>query len=66
MKEETKIAILQNDVNYIKTKVDELNQKMDTMYITRIEFEPIKRIAYGMVALILIGVLTAGMAVIVK
>ena len=35
-------------------------------YVTKIEFEPIQRLVYGMVGLILISVLTALLAIIVR
>jgi hypothetical protein len=53
---DTKIAVMATDINYIKEKIDELCKRMESDYVTKAEFDPIKRIVYGMVGLILVGV----------
>ena len=57
-----KIAIIQTDIGYIKGKTEEINKKMDTVtsqFVSQTEFNPIKRLVYGLVGLILIAVVTA-------
>ena len=61
-KEDIKVAIMQSDIGYIKKSVDSITrnlENLDTRYVTRIEFSPIKNIVWGAVTLILIGLLGA-------
>ena len=50
------IALMSKDIGYIKAKVDEVDRKLEGTYITRYEFDPIKRVVYGLVGLILTAV----------
>ena len=52
----TKLAVIANDISYIKTEVQDIKQKLEADYITKQEFEPIKKIVYGIVSLILVAV----------
>jgi thiosulfate reductase cytochrome b subunit len=56
------IAILKRDVKYIVRTMDEMNSKV----VTKDEFDPIQRLVYGLVGLILASVLAAGMALLLK
>lgn len=47
------------DIEYIKAQVDDLKVMVSDHYITRVEFEPIKKVVYGVVSLILTAVLGA-------
>jgi hypothetical protein len=64
--EETSIALLGKDVGYIKTKVDNIELCITNNYITRLEFDPIKRLVYGTVAIILSAVIIALVTLVVK
>lgn len=64
--DETAIALLQRDVGYIKETVGKIENNLEADYITRVEFEPVKKIMYGMVALILTMVLGAVISVVIK
>jgi hypothetical protein len=68
--EQTSIAVIQRDIKYILERIDgmdknvsegfaEINTKVDDKYVTKIEFEPIKKIVYGLVGIILTSVLLA-------
>jgi len=46
-------------LEYLIKKIDTIDQKLDKNYITRFEFQPIQRLVYGMVMLILAGVIAA-------
>lgn len=52
---ETKLELIQQDLTYIKTDIDELKRMQQEKFITRVEFEskfyPVKRIAYGIVGI---------------
>lgn len=65
-KDEINLAIIQNDVSYIKQSVKDLNDKIDEHYVTREEFDPIKKLVYGLVALILTAVVGALVAMVVS
>jgi tetrahydromethanopterin S-methyltransferase subunit G len=62
----TKIALIQQDISYMKDKLDNVDQKISTHYVSREEFEPIKKIVYGMVGLILVAVVGALISLVVK
>jgi tetrahydromethanopterin S-methyltransferase subunit G len=63
---ETKIALIQQDISYMKDKLDNVDQKISTHYVSREEFEPIKKIVYGMVGLVLVAVVGALISLVVK
>lgn len=63
---ETQLALLQKDVSYIKDKVNAVEKKMDDQYVSKVEFEPIKRLVYGMVGLVLTSVFAAIIALVVR
>lgn len=50
------IAIIATQIMDIKDDLHEIKGKLDDEYITRQEFEPVKKIVYGMVGLILFTV----------
>jgi hypothetical protein len=58
-------AVLQNDISYIKKDVSEIKEKMESHYVTKDEFEPVKKVVYGLVALILVAVVGAAIALVI-
>lgn len=62
----TKLAVTQNDLGYIKEKLNTIDKKVNTEYITKNEFEPVKQIVYGLVSLILVAVVGAILALVMK
>ena len=61
------------NTDLIVYKLDELRTKMDSMekglgvtYVTKTEFDPIKKLVYGLVALILMGVVGGILALVIK
>jgi hypothetical protein len=50
------IAGLTKDISYIKDEITEIKVKLESKYVTQTEFEPVKRIVYGLVGLILVAV----------
>ena len=64
--DETQLAVIKNDLSYIKEKLNEVDQKVSTHYVSKEEFEPIKKIVYGLVSLILIAVVGALVALVVN
>ena len=62
----TQLAVLANDVGYIKETVQDIKRLVEDKYVTKSEFEPIKRIVYGVVGLILVAVVGALLTLVVR
>ena len=58
-RDDIKLAVIQNDLTYIKEKLNAVDNKVSSHYVSKEEFEPIKKIVYGLVSLILIAVVGA-------
>lgn len=56
---DTKLAVIANDVGYIKAEVQNIQRQLEVQYVTRAEFEPVKKVVYGLVALVLTAVIGA-------
>ncbi len=65
LSDETKLAIMQTDLTYIKEKLNAVDTKVSSNYVSKEEFEPIRKIVYGVVSLILIAVVGALVALVV-
>ncbi len=72
-RQSNKLDVIANDITYIKRDVQNLvssihdvNDKMSIDYITKQEFEPVKRLVFGLVSLILIAVVVALLALIIR
>ena len=50
------LAVIQNDIGYIKRDVADIKTTVQNSYVTKDEFEPIQKIVYGLVGLVLIAV----------
>lgn len=57
---------MRKDIEFIKDNLKEINVKLDQKYVTHDEFEPVKKIVYGIVALILTSVVVALIALVIK
>lgn len=64
--ENTQIALMANDLGYVRKSIDVLTDKIDKNYVTKDEFEPIRKLVYGMVGLILVAVVGAVMTLILR
>lgn len=53
-------------LEYIKRDVADIKTRLDAQYVTVQEFEPVKKIVYGMVGLILVAVVGAIIALVIK
>lgn len=47
----------------IQTRLDHIDRQL-TALVTRVEFDPVRRIVYGLVALILIAFVSAGTSIV--
>jgi hypothetical protein len=58
------LAIIATDIKYIKQEVRDISDRLDKDYVTQDEFDPVKRIVYGMVSVVLLAVLGAVVALV--
>lgn len=56
----------ERDIRDIKQSLDKIERRLSQDYITRIEFDPIKKIVYGLVSLILVGVVGALLGLVIR
>lgn len=59
------IANFKKDIEYIKLELQNITEKLEKNYVERTEFEPIKRLVYGVVSLILTSVIIALLALVI-
>ena len=65
----TAAAVIANDICHIKntiTEIKELIKKMEGEYVTKYEFDPIKKVVYGLVGAILLAVIGGVVAMVLK
>ena len=60
------LAVILNKVSNLEGKVDKIDNKLDADYVTQDQFEPVKKIVYGTVAAMLLTVIGAIVALVVK
>jgi hypothetical protein len=53
-------------IKYIQRDIASINQKLDDKYVTKDEFEPIKRIVYGVITILGISILGAILQLVLK
>lgn len=59
-------AKMSKDIEFIKQEIKAMNEKLDNKYVTHEEFDPIKKIVYGLVGGILLTFLGGIIALILK
>lgn len=64
--DKVKLALIQQDLSYIKANVDDIKDKMEKDYVTQEEFKPIKRFVDIIQGLIITGVIGALLALVIK
>lgn len=62
----TNVAVLLNKMSNLETKVDKIDGKLDAEYVTQDQFTPVKNIVYGLVSAILLAVIGALVALVLK
>lgn len=62
----TNLDVIQNDISYIKQDIKEIKDSVVTSYVTKDQFEPIKRVVYGLVGLILTSVVIAVVTLVLR
>lgn len=53
------IAVIGIKIQNIEKTVTEMNEKLDAHYVTKDQFEPVRNLVYGMVGLLLTGIILA-------
>ncbi len=61
----TDVAVILNEVGYIKEDMRGMRANLEKDYVTQDQFEPIKRVVYGLVSIILTAVVVALVALVV-
>jgi plastocyanin domain-containing protein len=49
---DVQLAVMANDISYIKIQLDHMGNQLSSNYVNKEEFEPIKRLVYGTVAVV--------------
>jgi len=62
---ETQVAVMQETMSDIRSDVIEIKVKLDSKYVTKEEFDPIKKLVYGVTGLILTTVIGALLALVI-
>jgi len=65
----TSIAVMANNIEYIKQDITEIKDAMRGLtvtYVSKEEFEPIKRLVYGLIGIVLTAITIAGLNFILK
>ncbi len=60
------IAVILSKVTRIEEDIKDVNDKLESNYVTQDQFEPVKNIVYGMVASILLAVVGAIIALVLR
>jgi len=63
---ETKMEVALEQLVRVREDLRELNTKIDNNYVTRIEFEPVRNIVYGLVSLLLTGVIGSLLMMVIR
>ena len=62
----TSVALIVNDIGYIKHSMEEIKDALKNEYVTKSEFSPVKLIAFGFVGIIITAVLGSLIALVVR
>ena len=60
------IAVMASQISDIKDDVKSVKSSLEEHYITNQEFDPVKKIVYGLVSLILVAVISALLVLVIN
>jgi len=60
------IAEIKKDIGFIKGEVTEIKEHLESLYVTKDEFDPVKKVVYGLVGTLLTGIVVALLALILE
>ena len=58
--------VIDTKLNFIMQSVKDIKQDLEKNYVTRMEFDPVKKIIYGLVGIILLAVVGAMVTLVVN
>lgn len=64
--DETNIAVMASNVADIKDDVKDIKIRLENNYVTKEAFEPVRKLVYGLVTLIIVAVFGALMSLVLK
>lgn len=59
------VARVQSDIGEMKLDIKQIILEVQSQYVSKDEFEPVKRLVYGLVGLILVAVVGAILALVI-
>jgi len=62
----TNVAVILSEMKTVKEDVKDIKDKLEKDYVTQDQFTPVKNIAYGLVSTILLAVIGALVALVLK
>jgi len=62
----TQLAVIHRDLKYVNEQITDMRSLLLRNYVLQAEFEPVKKIVYGLVSLVLIGVVGTLMALLLN
>lgn len=62
----TSVAVILSEMTTVKADVKDIKEKLEKDYVTQDQFTPVKNIAYGLVSTILLAVIGALTALVLK
>ena len=60
------VLTMGKDIEYMKSEISEVKQLVTTQYVQKSDYEPVKRIVYGLVSIILTAVVVAIVALVLQ
>ena len=66
MEEVRSVEVIANDIHYIRRDVEDIKSKLEKEYVTQDQFDPIKKIVYGLVSVILTTVVVGLLMIVIK
>lgn len=64
--ETNKLDLLAKDIDYIKKSIDQLTGSLEKNYVTKDQFEPVQKVVYGLVTIILATVVGALLILVIR
>lgn len=61
-----KVLLFAQTMEYIQKDIAEIKQKLDNKYVSKEEFKPVKLIAYGLISIVMLSVVSGLMLLLFK
>jgi hypothetical protein len=60
------LATIKTKLDYITKELDKIDDKLTENYVTQDQFSPVRNIVFGMVAIILVGIIGALLTLVIR